>query len=62
MKSVAFVPIKLNSERLPGKNIKSFTNGERHAGCIIMWLLHVNIIMKGKSRWAKKLLSLITWK
>ena len=28
MKSVAFVPIKLNSERLPGKNIKSFTNGK----------------------------------
>lgn len=28
MKTVAFVPIKMNSERLPMKNIKSFTNGE----------------------------------
>ncbi len=28
MKTVAFVPIKLNSERLPMKNIKPFTNGE----------------------------------
>lgn len=27
MKTVAFVPIKLNNERLPGKNTKSFTNG-----------------------------------
>ncbi|MDO4554017.1 MAG: acylneuraminate cytidylyltransferase family protein [Lachnospiraceae bacterium] len=28
MKITAFVPIKLNSERLPGKNIKPFTNGK----------------------------------
>ena len=28
MKTVAFVPIKLNSERLPLKNIKPFTNGK----------------------------------
>lgn len=28
MKTVAFVPIKLNSERLPMKNIKKFMNGE----------------------------------
>lgn len=28
MKTVAFVPIKLNNERLPGKNTKSFTNGK----------------------------------
>jgi len=27
MKVVAFVPIKLNNERLPGKNTKSFTGG-----------------------------------
>ncbi len=27
MKTVAFVPIKLANERLPGKNIKAFTNG-----------------------------------
>ena len=28
MKITAFVPIKLNNERLPGKNVKSFTNGK----------------------------------
>jgi len=28
MKTIAFVPIKLNSERLPNKNILSFTNGK----------------------------------
>lgn len=28
MKTIAFVPIKLNSERLPLKNIKPFTNGK----------------------------------
>ena len=28
MKTVAFVPIKLNSERLPQKNIRPFTNGK----------------------------------
>ena len=28
MKTVAFVPIKLNSERLPGKNIKRFRSGQ----------------------------------
>lgn len=28
MKTVAFVPIKLNSERVPRKNIRAFTNGE----------------------------------
>lgn len=28
MKTVAVVPIKLNNERLPGKNLKSFTNGK----------------------------------
>lgn len=28
MKTVAFVPIKLNSERLPLKNIRPFTNGQ----------------------------------
>lgn len=27
MKTVAFVPIKMNSERLPGKNVRPFTNG-----------------------------------
>lgn len=28
MKIVAFVPIKMNNERLPGKNTKAFDNGE----------------------------------
>ena len=27
-KIVAFVPLKLNNERLPGKNTKSFDNGK----------------------------------
>ena len=27
MKTVAFVPIKMNNERLPGKNIKPFSDG-----------------------------------
>ena len=27
MKIVAFIPIKLNNERLPGKNVKRFSNG-----------------------------------
>ena len=27
MKTVAFVPIKMNNERLPGKNTKAFSNG-----------------------------------
>lgn len=28
MKIVAFVPIKMNNERLPGKNVKAFDNGK----------------------------------
>lgn len=28
MKTVAFIPIKTNNERLPGKNTKAFTNGK----------------------------------
>lgn len=36
MKTVAFVPIKLNSERLPLKNIKPFTNGKP----LIEYILH----------------------
>ncbi len=28
MKTIAFVPMKLNNERLPGKNTKSFTHGK----------------------------------
>lgn len=28
MKTVAVVPVKMNNERLPGKNTKCFDNGE----------------------------------
>lgn len=36
MKTIAFVPIKLNSERLPLKNIRPFTNGKP----LIYYILH----------------------
>lgn len=36
MKTVAFVPIKTNNERLPGKNTKSFSNGKP----LITYILH----------------------
>lgn len=42
MKTVAFVPIKLNSERLPLKNIKSFTNGKPLITYILNTLKTVN--------------------
>lgn len=41
MKTVAFVPIKLNSERLPQKNIKPFTNGKPLIYYILNTLLKV---------------------
>jgi len=41
MKTVSFVPIKLNSERLPLKNIKSFTNGKPLITYILDTLLKV---------------------
>lgn len=44
MKIVAFVPIKLNNERLPGKNIKSFTNGSPLITYILDTLLSVEDI------------------
>lgn len=44
MKTVAFVPIKLNSERLPGKNIKRFTGGEPLISYILNTLLKVKKI------------------
>ncbi len=44
MKTVAFVPIKLNSERLPHKNIKPFTNGEPLIHYILHTLLNVQNI------------------
>lgn len=41
MKVVALVPIKLNSERLPLKNIRSFTNGKPLIYYILNTLNHV---------------------
>ena len=41
MKTVAFVPIKLNSERLPLKNIKAFTNGKPLITYILNTLLTI---------------------
>ena len=42
MKTVAFVPVKLNNERLPGKNIRSFTNGRPLITYILDSLLHTS--------------------
>ncbi len=42
MKTVGFVPIKLNNERLPGKNTKRFTNGEPLIYYILESLSRVN--------------------
>ena len=44
MKVVAFVPIKLNNERLPNKNIKPFTNGKPLITYILSTLLNVKNI------------------
>lgn len=44
MKTVAFVPIKLNSERLPLKNIRPFTNGEPLINYVLNTLLCVTEI------------------
>lgn len=41
MRTVAFVPIKLNSERLPMKNVRSFTNGEPLIAYILATLKRV---------------------
>lgn len=43
MKTVAFVPIKMNNERLPGKNTKSFDNGEP----LIYYILNTLSKVKG---------------
>lgn len=42
MKIVAFVPIKMNNERLPGKNTKAFDNGEPLLTYILKTLKKVN--------------------
>ena len=41
MKVVAFVPVKLNNERLPGKNTKVFEDGTPLISLILNTLLHV---------------------
>lgn len=44
MKTIAFVPIKLNSERLPMKNIKAFRNGKPLIHYILSTLLTVSCV------------------
>ena len=44
MKVVAFVPIKLNNERLPGKNTKKFYNGRPLISYILETLQKVSNI------------------
>lgn len=44
MKVVAFVPIKMNNERLPGKNTKEFSNGRPLISYILETLKKVNDI------------------
>ena len=41
MKTVAFVPIKLNNERTPGKNTKRFYDGTPMIQCILKSLVQV---------------------
>ncbi|MDR1089904.1 MAG: acylneuraminate cytidylyltransferase [Prevotella sp.] len=43
MRIIAYIPIKLSSERLPGKNIKSFENGEPLLKYIIKTALQTNV-------------------
>ena len=42
MKKVAFVPIKLNNERLPGKNTKEFSNGVPLISYILNTLVNIS--------------------
>lgn len=44
LKTVAFVPIKLNSERLPNKNIKPFANGQPLLTYILNTLVNITEI------------------
>lgn len=44
MKTVAFVPIKLNNERLPGKNTKCFRNGKPLITYILDTLKKVKVV------------------
>lgn len=45
MKTVAFIPIKMNNERLPGKNTKGFSNGRPLISYILETLNQTNGIM-----------------
>ena len=42
MKTVAFIPIKMNNERLPGKNTKEFSNGRPLVSYILDTLKQTN--------------------
>lgn len=44
MKTVAFVPIKMNNERLPGKNTKKFSNGKPLISYILETLKNVKSV------------------
>lgn len=44
MKTVAFVPIKMNNERLPGKNTMKFSNGKVLINYILETLLKIDIL------------------
>lgn len=44
MKTVAVIPMKLNNERLPNKNIKEFTNGRPLCSYILNTISNVNNI------------------
>jgi CMP-N-acetylneuraminic acid synthetase len=44
MKTVAFVPIKMNNERLPGKNTMKFSNGRTLISYILSTLLTVKSV------------------
>lgn len=44
MKDVAFIPVKLNNERVPGKNIKCFSDGTPLMALIQKTLLECNEI------------------
>lgn len=46
MKIIAFVPIKLNNERMPGKNIKPFANGKPLCQYLFHTLTKVDMIDK----------------
>lgn len=44
MKTVAVVPMKLNNQRLPGKNTKCFSDGTPLCNCVFSTLLDIKMI------------------